>query len=215
MDWLAVVDGYCERTGPGYWAEPLNAVSNLAFVLAALVMWGRVRGLPMGRAMAVVLGVIGVGSWLFHTHANRLTGVLDVTPIAAFILLYVFAAARDFLGFRPLVAGTVAAGFVPWAVVLTPVFGALPFFAISAMYWPVPVLILVFAALLARGAPDISRGLVIGAGILMVSLVFRSLDQSLCAGFPVGTHFVWHLLNAAMLGWLIEVWRRHVAIAGP
>ncbi len=215
MDWLAVVDGYCERTGPGYWAEPLNAVSNLAFVLAALVMWGRVRGLPMGRTMAVVLGVIGVGSWLFHTHANRLTGVLDVTPIAAFILLYVFAAARDFLGFRSLVAGTVAAGFVPWAVVLTPAFGALPFFAISAMYWPVPVLILVFAALLARGAPDTSRGLVIGAGILMVSLVFRSLDQSLCAGFPVGTHFVWHLLNAAMLGWMIEVWRRHVAIAGP
>ncbi len=212
MEWLAAVDGYCERVGPGYWAEPLNALTNLAFVLAAAVMWPRVRGLPLGRAMCAVLAVIGVGSWLFHTHANRLTGVMDVAPIAVFILLYVFAAARDFLGLRPLLAGLVAAGFVPWAVVLTPVFAALPFFGISAFYWPVPLLILVFAGLLVRRAPATSRGLALGAGILVFSLVFRSLDQAACAAFPVGTHFMWHLLNAVMLGWMIEVWRRHVVL---
>ena len=137
-----------------------------------------------------------------------------MTPIAGFILLYVFAAARDFLGLRPLVAGIVAAGFVPYAMVLTPLFSALPFFAISAMYWPVPLLILIFAGLLARRTPATAAGLVVGAGILTLSLVFRSVDAGVCAGFPKGTHFVWHLLNAVMLGWMIEVWRRHVAIAG-
>ena len=213
MDWLAAVDQYCERTGPEYWAEPVNALTNAAFVLAAALVWPRVRGLPLGQAMAMVLAVIGVGSWLFHTHANLLTGVLDVTPIAVFILLYVFAAARDFLGLRPMLAGLVTAGFVPYALVLTPAFGALPFFGISAMYWPVPVLILIFAALLARSAPATSRGLVLGAVILIVSLVFRSLDQGVCAALPYGTHFLWHLLNAIMLGWMIEVWRRHVASA--
>lgn len=215
MDWLAAVDGYCERTGPAYWAEPLNALTNLAFVVAAAVLWPQVRGLPLGRAMALVLALIGVGSWLFHTHANRLTGVLDVTPIAGFILLYVFAAARDFLGLRAWVAVLVAAGFVPYAMALTPVFGALPFLAVSAFYWPVPLLILIFAALLVRRAAITARGLAIGAAILTLSLSFRSLDQSLCTAFPMGTHFLWHLLNALMLGWMIEVWRRHVAFAAP
>ncbi|MGQ0566081.1 MAG: ceramidase domain-containing protein [Gemmobacter sp.] len=213
MDWLAAVDGYCERTGPEYWAEPVNALTNLAFLVAAAVMWRRVRGMALGQAMVVVLALIGVGSWAFHTHANRLTGLMDVTPIAAFILLYVFAASRDFLRLRPFAAALVAAGFVPFAVALTPLFEALPFFHVSAFYWPVPVLILVFALLLVRQAPATARGLAVGAGVLVVSLAFRSVDQTLCAQLPLGTHFLWHVLNGVMLGWMIEVWRRHVLLA--
>lgn len=46
-------------------------------------------------------------------------------------------------------------------------------------------------------------------GLLVVSLAFRSLDGTFCGGVPVEAHFLWHLLNAVMLGWMIEVWRRH------
>jgi hypothetical protein len=35
---LTPVDLYCERTGPGLWAEPANALTNLAFIAAGL--WG-------------------------------------------------------------------------------------------------------------------------------------------------------------------------------
>ena len=38
MDWTASIDGYCERLDPSFWAEPLNAWTNLAFLLAAAVM---------------------------------------------------------------------------------------------------------------------------------------------------------------------------------
>jgi hypothetical protein len=208
MDWLAAVDGYCERVGPEYWAEPVNAVTNAAFLIAAAVMWGRVRGI--GRALCAVLACIGVGSYLFHTHANRLTGLMDVAPIGVFILLYLFAASRDMLGLRAWQAGLATAAFVPYAVVATPVFQGLPFFHVSAMYWPVPVLILAYAALLARRAPATARGLAIGAAILILSLAFRSVDQAVCGEFPLGTHFLWHILNGLMLGWMVEVWRRHV-----
>ena len=54
-----------------------------------------------------------------------------------------------------------------------------------------------------------ARGFAIGAGILTLSLVFRSMDAAVCGAFPVGTHFVWHLLNATMLGWMITMLRRH------
>ena len=36
MDLMQAIDGYCERTGPEYWSEPVNAVTNAAFLIAAL-----------------------------------------------------------------------------------------------------------------------------------------------------------------------------------
>ena len=208
--WLAPVDAYCERLDAGYWAEPVNAVTNLAFILAAAIMAPRVRGLRTGQAMVAVLALIGLGSWLFHTHANRLSGLLDVLPILGFILLYVFAATRDFLGARPWVAGLAALGFLPYAAVTVPLFAQVPGLGSSAAYAPVPVLILGYAAALRHRAPATARGLLAGAAILTLSLTFRTLDGPLCAAVPAGTHFLWHLLNALMLGWMIEVWRRHI-----
>jgi len=211
MGWLDPVDAYCERTGPDYWSEPVNALTNLAFIAAALIMAGRLRGpgMAMGRVLAGVLFVIGVGSWLFHTHANRLTGLLDVLPILVFILLYVFAATRDFLGARPLVAALVTAGFLPYAALTVPLFSMVPGLGSSAGYAPVPLLILVYALLLRHRLPRVARGLAVGAGVLILSLTFRTLDQASCAILPMGTHFLWHILNAVMLAWMIEVWRRH------
>lgn len=208
MEWLAAVDGYCERLGPGYWAEPANALTNAAFLIAAVWMWGRVGADRMARALCVVLAVIGVGSYLFHTHANRLTGVLDVTPILGFILLYVYAASRDMLGLKDWQAGLCVLAFFPYAAASVPLWGMVPGLGSSAGYAPVPVLILVYAFLM-RGQPETSRGLAIGAGILVVSLAFRTLDEPLCAAVPLGTHFLWHILNGVMLGWMIEVHRRH------
>ena len=71
-----------------------------------------------------------------------------------------------------------------------------------------PLLILIYAALLRSRAPALARGLAIGAGLLIVSLTFRTLDMPLCGHWPQGTHFVWHVMNGLMLGWMIEVYRR-------
>lgn len=216
--WLESVDAYCERTGPDYWSEPLNALTNLAFVLAAVLVWPHLRGRLTGRVMAITLAVIGIGSWLFHTHANRLTGLMDVLPILGFILIYVFVATRDYLGARPWVAGLVTAGFIPYSALLVPVFGLIPGIGSSAGYAPVPLLILIYALLLRARAPRTARGLAIGAGILILSLTLRTLDQPLCHAIPIGTHLWWHLLNATMLGWMILVWARHqdrAALAPP
>ncbi|GGE17136.1 Ceramidase [Gemmobacter megaterium] len=212
--WLAPVNSYCERTGPEYWSEPVNALTNLAFIVAAAIVWPRVAGRPTGQAMAVTLAVIGVGSWLFHTHANRLTGLMDVLPILGFILLYVFAATRDYLGARPWVAGVVTVAFVPYAALTVPLFSMIPGLGSSAGYAPVPVLIAAYAWVLRRRAPETARGLTLGAALLVVSLTFRTLDMPVCGVLPLGTHFLWHILNAVMLGWMIEVWRRHMARRG-
>jgi hypothetical protein len=100
--------------------------------------------------------------------------------------------------------------FVPYAAAMTMLFELLPFFEVSSFYWPVPVLIIVYALLLAFRQPATARGLAIGAVTLIVSLVFRSVDETVCTAIPVGTHFMWHILNGIMLGWMIEVYRRHM-----
>jgi hypothetical protein len=208
---LRQFDGYCERTDFSYWSEPVNAVTNAAFLIAAVWMWRRVRGqgMPLAEALCAILFAIGVGSYLFHTHATGWAALADVAPIALFILTYLYAANRHFWGLGPWGAGLLTAGFLPYAAITGPAFGALPFFSISAAYWPVTLLIALYALALWRRAPATARGLALGAGLLTLSLVFRSVDEAVCARVPLGTHFLWHILNGIMLGWMIEVLRRH------
>jgi len=210
MELLRQIDGYCERVGPEYWAEPVNAVTNVAFLIAAVWMWRRSAGVPLARVLAVILGLIGIGSYLFHTHAQVWAAIADTTPIAVFILVYIFAINRDVLGLRPWWAAGATALFFPYAALTVPLFQSVPVLGVSAGYIPVPVLILIYAAFLWRRAPALARGFVIGAAILFVSLMARSVDEMLCSRIPVGTHFWWHILNGLMLGWMIEVYRRYV-----
>lgn len=213
MDWNETVIAYCERGDAGFWAEPVNAVTNASFLVAALVMAQRLRGVPgagLGWLLVVILAAIGVGSFLWHTHATRWAGLADVLPILFFILAYVFAATRDFLRLHWAVAVFAVAAFFPYAAgVSWGVRQVLPDAGANAAYGSVALLIVIYAAILWQRAPQTARGLLIGAGILAVSLTFRMLDGPLCAVLPLGTHFMWHLLNGLMLGWMIEVWRRH------
>jgi len=216
VEWTRAVDGYCERLDPGFWAEPVNAVTNAAFLVAALVMALRLRGagLPLANLLVGILAAIGLGSFLFHTFAQAWAGMADVLPILLFILAYVFAASRDFLGLSGRVAGLVTLGFLPYAAATVPLFGLIPGLGSSAGYAPVPLLIAGYAWLLRRRAPATARGLAIGAGLLVLSLTFRTLDEPLCDILPMGTHFLWHILNAVMLGWMIEVYRAHMLAGG-
>lgn len=208
------IDGYCERLDPSFWAEPLNAVTNASFLVAAGVMAIRLRGsgLTLGWVLTALLAAIGIGSLLFHTYATVWAAIADVLPIALFILTYIYAANRSFLGWPLWGALAGAAAFLPFAALTVPIFMSLPFFEISAGYWPVPLLIAIYGILLLKSQPDVGRGLLIGAALLVTSLYFRSMDLRLCAVLPSGTHLVWHLLNGLMLGWMIEVYRRSEVI---
>lgn len=205
MNWTQTIDAYCERTDASFWSEPVNALTNLAFILVAFLMWRRSFG--AGRALAVILCAIGIGSGLFHTSATVWAATADTVPILTFALVYIYLANRDFHGWPVWMSALGAAAYMPFTAALTPIFAAIPFFGISSFYWPLPLLIFAYAFWL-RSDPVLSRNLAFGAAILCVSLTFRSLDEGLCTRFPLGTHFLWHCLNALMLGWMIETWTR-------
>ncbi len=208
MDWFRAVNSYCERTDAGYWSEPLNAISNGAFLVAAWLAWRLASraGDRAGQALALILGAIGVGSYLFHTHAQVWAMMADVVPIQIFILVYLALATVRLFGVPWWGGVAAAAAFVPASALVAGAIGALagPLNG-STGYLPVPILIALYALALRRRAPEAARGLAIGAGILALSLVFRTIDAAACVAVPVGTHFLWHLLNAVMLWWMIRV----------
>lgn len=209
MDWFAQIDGYCERTDSSYWAEPINAITNLSFIIAVIIMWPRSAGVPMARMLCVILFAIGLGSYLFHTHATAWAAMADVVPIGLFILVYLFAINRDVVSMRTSRAFLATLLFFPFAAIIVPVLNQIPFLRISNFYWTVPILLMIYGVLL-RHKVELVRGFWVGAVILTVSISFRSLDMRLCGALPLGTHFMWHVLNGVMLGWMIEVYRRHM-----
>lgn len=209
MDWTRAIDAYCERTDASYWSEPINAVTNMAFIVVALFMWQRTDGFPAGRWLSAVLFALGVGSYLFHTFATPWASVLDVVPIAIFTLSFIFLANRHFWRWPHWLAVLGTLAFVPYTAFVTPIFAGLPFFSVSSVYWGLPLLIAIYGAVLRRTSVASGNGLIFGAGLLTASLVFRSIDETICDSFPIGSHFVWHILNGLMLGWMIEVLRRH------
>ena len=204
------IDIYCERLDVGIWAEPINAVTNFAFILAAIIMWIRCKNLVEGRVLAFLLFSIGCGSFLFHTFAQTWAAILDVTPILIFILTYIYAANRRFLVWSKRMSITGVILFLPYQFLVVSILSSIQFLGSSAQYVPVAILIFFYSALLHKSKTNLSRELFVGATILSLSIFARTIDAPLCAIVAVGTHFIWHILNAIMLAWMIEILRRHM-----
>ena len=124
MDWTAQVNGYCERLGPGLLAEPANAVTNVAFIAAALWLWPKTRGVE--RTLCALLFAIGVGSGLFHTYATVWAGLADTLPILLYILVYIYAANLRVVGLSVWASASFSdSPAVIWAAPSTPSYVAL------------------------------------------------------------------------------------------
>ena len=233
MDWTTKIFRYCERgTDPAFWAEPANAISNGAFIIAAIaaaiLLAGasrRASNSPVVWLLVAVLFVIGCGSFLFHTYATRWAALADVAPIGIFMFVYLGFALRRFIGLPWL---GVAAGLGVFAYAMHVADGIQcnvsllsiteaargPCLNGTAAYAPALGAMVVIGAALAlmrhRAAP-----LLLGAAaIFLVSMFFRTIDFEACAmtrfaGHVFGTHFLWHVFNATTLFVLVLAAIRH------
>ncbi len=210
MNWFETIDGYCERIDASFWSEPLNAVTNVVFLMSAIWVLRREELNNKARALAFLLGMIGIASFLFHSVATAWAGALDVLFILLFTLLYIFVATEDFLGLPRRSALVVTLGYFPFSVVVEWFTLPLSFLGSTRIYVPILVLISLYSLILIKKFPDVSKGLAVGALLLTISMFARSVDLPLCEAIPIGTHFLWHVINAIMLAWMIEVYRRHI-----
>lgn len=228
MSWSTQVFRYCERgADPAFWAEPLNALTNAAFLLAALLAAAELqRRSAVSAAMAEwllvsLVAVIGLGSFLFHTFATRWAALADVAPIGIFMLAYLAYALRRLL--RLSWPGTVA-GMVLFVTALwiagsvtcerIGLFGLAdgargPCLNGTLGYLPAWLAMTGIGGVLRLRADRSAPILLSASGIFLASMLFRTIDLELCeltrlGGSPRGTHCLWHLCNAATLYLLLR-----------
>ena len=196
------IDIYCERVGPEYWAEPVNAITNIAFIISGLLIFRLIlaRRAAVGAdyvtwLFAALICIIGVGSWLFHTHAQRWALLADVIPIALFILGYTWYALRRFARASSWVCGAGVIAVLAIAM-MVPRFTGFQ----GGSYVAALIAMFVIGGYLnfVRAHPG-GGALLIAAVVFLVSLTLRTIDEPLCQAFPLGTHFLWHMLNAVVL----------------
>lgn len=203
MNWNESIDVYCERTGPELWSEPINALTNLAFLMVAWLLW-RHASRRAERDVNLLIGLIaavGLGSLVFHTLATRWAALLDIGFIAIFVVVYFQRFQVRLLHRREAAAWGGVVAFLGLAGAFIGATRPLPPLPLngSEIYLP-PFALLVYCAHQARrDHPATTPWLQRAAALFIASLTCRALDQALCAVWPLGTHLGWHLINAAML----------------
>jgi hypothetical protein len=215
MDWmLQTVDLYCERTSSDFWSEPVNALTNGFFLVGAWFGWRRSSTLGTNSrgvwALLALMCIIGVGSFLFHTLATNWSRICDVIPILLFQLVYIWLYCREIARIR---FGRVLA--IVLVYVAAAITGRLfPQVLNGSMIYAPSMVALIALGAYHFSTHRIERYVALGAtGLFMASLVFRTVDNALCANFPLGSHFMWHVCNALVLYLLLRGFlaNRHVS----
>jgi hypothetical protein len=230
MRWNEQVFQYCERGNEvAFWAEPLNVLSNLAFLAVAMVAGAQLHFEEAGtskvvRGLLIInVALIGLGSAVFHLLATRWARIIDVVPIGVFMALYLGFALNVFLGRSRTASAAGVAIFLavtifvslhvyqPGVVTMTQV-AHMSFLNGALGYIPaLGALIVTAISLHCRG--HAAAAWLIGACVVFImGLLLRSVDLRVCpltqiSTLRVSAHAVWHLLVALAAYLLVSATR--------
>lgn len=209
------VDLYCERLDSSFWAEPINALTNIAFLLAAWLIWRRSHKLQIFsfdvQLLIALIASIGIGSGLFHTFATTWARIIDILPILLFQLSYLYFYLRRFTQIHFLSILGILTLYIILAII------ARQYPAIlngSLIYTPVFVMLTILGIFHITTQKNEPYMLLAALGIFILSITFRTLDMLVCPYFPTGIHFMWHILNSItvyllMRGYMANIPRSH------
>lgn len=195
------IDGgpvYAETDLSSFFVEPWNSISSIAIILPAIYWAFRLR-LDFKNYLFIYLCSLflilgGIGSVLYHAFrsSNGLL-VMDVLPAALLTIMI-----SIYFWFKVFPKWYHAIFIVtPFIVLRFSLFDFLPnemavnigYFISGSMFF-VPILIY-----LRQHQFRHTRDIFLSIAFLLMALVFRELDQSLTTLFPMGSHFLWHLLS--------------------
>ncbi|WP_020142027.1 ceramidase domain-containing protein [Terracoccus sp. 273MFTsu3.1] len=197
---------FCELARPDGIAQPADAWSSLAFVVAGVAAAAVLR--PAARPervlvplLAVALVAVGIGSFAFHATLTLWGQFVDVLPMYAVGCVLLAGALVRLRRVTPRVA-------VLGGVALLAALGVL------LWLWPESRRVLFAAVLLpgivlelvaAPGRDGGARWLRVGLGLLVTAYALWLLDQAglLCdPTSPLQGHAAWHVLGAGA-GWCL------------
>ncbi len=192
---------YCERVGKsGVFAEPVNVISNISFLISAYLIF---RYLKRNHSkdvslylLAIFTAFIGLGSTIFHIFATPISLLPDSIPIYLTMIIFLWTFLKNTLGNQKI------------ATIITVCFVGLQTFLYLSGFRNVgnvtirhivnivgiPLLILLAHKKYFKSINYLYATLV----IYIIAMVLRATEPLICPAFPMGTHFTWHILLAAI-----------------
>jgi hypothetical protein len=179
-------------------AEPWNALSSLAILLPAVYWALKIRrNFRRYTFLSLCLPLLflgGLGSTIFHAfRSHRIWLLLDVTPSALLTLLLALFFWMKVLPRKWLALPLLLLLFLirMWTWQVFPTHSAINIsYALTGIAFFVPML-LWLARTQWRGIRHIGLALL----FLVLSLLFRQLDEAAAPVLPMGTHFLWHIFS--------------------
>ena len=163
----------------------------------------------IGGLLALIF-LIGLASLSFHMFATVGTEILDVLFIALFIYFFVGCFFCHHFGWPWWTAVLTLPGFLAFSKLVEMPFAANALNG-SVGYLPPIAALLLMALFLLITKRSGGGKLAAAAVIFLISLTLRTMDQAWCLSLPIGTHWLWHCLNAATLALVTLSFDRPVA----
>lgn len=208
--------GVCERAGLGMLAEPMNVLSSFMFMVVAISIFRYYRkheDLERKWIWDIHLLTfntfwIGLSSVVFHAFPTPLTEAIDTYSIVLFILVYFWSVLFRIGRCNFFQAGICFVAFVGFSHILVAQFPHALNDSIG--YLSSMIALIMIAVHLHLKARPSSQHFMLAALVGVVSLFCRAIDHEVCPMFPIGTHFLWHTLNATLLFILLKQIIRNV-----
>ena len=194
---------YCERIDSSFWSEPLNAITNIAFLIVALILLLNYKNNNLAKNCAYLIICIGIGSFLFHTIPTRITGMMDTFSIALLVIYYIYNVNPSIFRIHPYYSILIVIIFPLICIV----FGSVlknSFLGSSAFYIPILVYLALIATILWIRDNPVKKGMIITTLVFTLSICMRILDLKICHIVPFGSHFMWHILNASTIYFAVK-----------
>ena len=195
------MDFYCERTNGQIFDEPVNAISNIFFIIVSLSLIKILRKNQSNKIyyiQPILIFFIGIGSFLFHLNPNIITLYSDVIPIFLFSLSFIFFFNRDVININYLNNALLFLLFFFLFLFITPKLNY-EILNGSEFYFANYFFLTMYTIWLYLKKSDFFQLLLLGFIFFNLSILLRSLDNHICEYFSIGTHFLWHFLNAYLL----------------
>ena len=195
------MDFYCERTNEQIFNEPVNAISNIFFIIVSLSLIKILRKNQSNKIyyiQPILIFFIGIGSFLFHLNPNMITLYSDVIPIFLFSLSFIFFFNRDVININYLNNALLFLLFFFLFLFITPKLNY-EILNGSEFYFANYFFLTMYTIWLYLKKSDFFQLLLLGFIFFNLSILLRSLDNHICEYFSIGTHFLWHFLNAYLL----------------
>ena len=195
------MDFYCERTNQQIFNEPINAISNIFFIIVSLSL---IKILKKNKSnniyytQPVLIFFIGIGSFLFHLAPNLITLYSDIIPIFLFSLSFIFLFNRDVINISHLHNAFLFFLFFILLLFITPKLNY-EILNGSEFYLANYCFLTLYTIWLYIKKSDFFQLLFLGFIFFNLSIFLRTIDNHICDHISIGTHFLWHFLNAYLL----------------